>query len=251
MTCASPPSWGRWWAATVESHRIARHPRRQRQASAPTAPFLDLRPGASGGDDRRQREGHALRSARSAAPLARERAPRTSSRSPRRPGAAASVRGSLLRVQVRAGRLHRALDHELREQGIRCTNVCPGGVATDFAMEEGRGRRPDMPELDGMMQAEDVAGRGGLRARASADAPDARDRIPADDRRRVGMIQIGLLSTADIHRAHLAAAAETSSIVAVASRSRAKAEAVAREWGSSACTTPTTSCSSNRGSTPS
>jgi NADP-dependent 3-hydroxy acid dehydrogenase YdfG len=51
----------------------------------------------------------------------------------------------------------RALDHELREQGVRCTNVCPGGVATDFAMEEGRGRRPDMPELAGMMHAEDVA----------------------------------------------------------------------------------------------
>ena len=32
----------------------------------------------------------------------------------------------------------RALDHELREQGIRCTNVCPGGVATDFALEAGR-----------------------------------------------------------------------------------------------------------------
>jgi NAD(P)-dependent dehydrogenase (short-subunit alcohol dehydrogenase family) len=28
----------------------------------------------------------------------------------------------------------RALDHELREQGVRCTNVCPGGVATDFAL---------------------------------------------------------------------------------------------------------------------
>src|SRR5205085_8112573 len=28
----------------------------------------------------------------------------------------------------------RALDHELREHGVRCTNVCPGGVATDFAM---------------------------------------------------------------------------------------------------------------------
>jgi 3-oxoacyl-[acyl-carrier protein] reductase len=48
-----------------------------------------------------------------------------------------------------------ALDHELREQGVRCTNVCPGGVATDFAM--GRGRTPDMPELKGMMRAEDVA----------------------------------------------------------------------------------------------
>ncbi len=49
----------------------------------------------------------------------------------------------------------RALDHELREQGVRCTNVCPGGVATDFAM--GRGRTPEMPELEGMMTAEDVA----------------------------------------------------------------------------------------------
>jgi 3-oxoacyl-[acyl-carrier protein] reductase len=51
--------------------------------------------------------------------------------------------------------LTRALDHELRPQGVRCTNVCPGGVATDFAM--GRGRTPDMPELQGMMSAEDVA----------------------------------------------------------------------------------------------
>ncbi len=49
----------------------------------------------------------------------------------------------------------RALDHELREQGVRCTNVCPGGVATDFALEEGRGRSHDV--LAGMMTAEDVA----------------------------------------------------------------------------------------------
>ena len=49
----------------------------------------------------------------------------------------------------------RALDHELREQGIRCTNVCPGGVATDFALEEGRGRPHEA--LAGMMSAEDVA----------------------------------------------------------------------------------------------
>jgi NAD(P)-dependent dehydrogenase (short-subunit alcohol dehydrogenase family) len=49
----------------------------------------------------------------------------------------------------------RALDHELRERGVRCTNVCPGGVATDFAM--GRGRTPEMPELAGMMSPDDVA----------------------------------------------------------------------------------------------
>jgi NAD(P)-dependent dehydrogenase (short-subunit alcohol dehydrogenase family) len=51
--------------------------------------------------------------------------------------------------------LTRALDHELREHGVRCTSVCPGGVATDFALEEGYGRPPEV--LEGMMSAEDVA----------------------------------------------------------------------------------------------
>jgi 3-oxoacyl-[acyl-carrier protein] reductase len=51
--------------------------------------------------------------------------------------------------------LTRALDHELREHGIRCTNVCPGGVATDFALADGYGRPPEV--LEGMMSAEDVA----------------------------------------------------------------------------------------------
>jgi 3-oxoacyl-[acyl-carrier protein] reductase len=49
----------------------------------------------------------------------------------------------------------RAMDHELREHGVRCTNVCPGGVATEFALDDGRGRTPDV--LPGMMTAEDVA----------------------------------------------------------------------------------------------
>lgn len=49
----------------------------------------------------------------------------------------------------------RALEHELRERGIRCTNICPGGVATDFALEPGRGRTHDA--LEGMMSADDVA----------------------------------------------------------------------------------------------
>ena len=50
----------------------------------------------------------------------------------------------------------RSLDHELRNFGIRCTSICPGGVATNFGM--GRGlRTPNMPELDKMMRSEDVA----------------------------------------------------------------------------------------------
>jgi len=49
----------------------------------------------------------------------------------------------------------RSLDHEMRELGVRVTNVCPGGIATEFAM--GTGRTPDMPELEGMMSPEEVA----------------------------------------------------------------------------------------------
>ena len=47
----------------------------------------------------------------------------------------------------------RALDHELRELGVRVTNVAPGGIATDFAM--GSGRTPN--SVEGMMSAEEVA----------------------------------------------------------------------------------------------
>ena len=49
----------------------------------------------------------------------------------------------------------RALDIELREHGVRCSNICPGGVATDFAI--GTGRTEGSPELEGMMSADDVA----------------------------------------------------------------------------------------------
>src|ERR671915_508502 len=49
----------------------------------------------------------------------------------------------------------RALDHELREHGVRATSICPGGVKTDFAI--GTGREHGDPELEQMMSAEDVA----------------------------------------------------------------------------------------------
>jgi NAD(P)-dependent dehydrogenase (short-subunit alcohol dehydrogenase family) len=47
----------------------------------------------------------------------------------------------------------RALDHEMREHGVRCTNVCPGGVATDFALDTGRPQEV----LEGMMSADEAA----------------------------------------------------------------------------------------------
>src|ERR671924_813704 len=49
----------------------------------------------------------------------------------------------------------RALDHELREQGVRATCICPGGVKTDFAI--GAGRDEGDPELDDMLTADEVA----------------------------------------------------------------------------------------------
>jgi len=47
----------------------------------------------------------------------------------------------------------RSLDHELRERGVRATNVCPGGIATDFAMGTGR----EEGSTEGMMSADEVA----------------------------------------------------------------------------------------------
>lgn len=89
------------------------------------------------------------------------------------PHLVASGEGDLVTVASEAGRrglpgeavycaskfgqvgLTRSLDHEMREKNVRCTNVCPGGVATDFALAEGYGRPADV--LPGMMTAEDVA----------------------------------------------------------------------------------------------
>ena len=53
------------------------------------------------------------------------------------------------------GGLAGGVDRELRSKGIRTTVIAPGGVATEFAM--GTGRTPDMPGLDSMLRAEDVA----------------------------------------------------------------------------------------------
>jgi NAD(P)-dependent dehydrogenase (short-subunit alcohol dehydrogenase family) len=47
----------------------------------------------------------------------------------------------------------RSLDHEMREHGVRCTSVCPGGVATDFALDTGRPKEV----LDQMMSADEAA----------------------------------------------------------------------------------------------
>lgn len=48
-----------------------------------------------------------------------------------------------------------ALDHELREKGIRVSVVAPGGVKTEFAF--GTGRTPGDPRLETFLRPEDVA----------------------------------------------------------------------------------------------
>ena len=76
----------------------------------------------------------------------------------------ASVAG--LRAPSRASRVYnaskfgqlgftRSLDHELREQGVRATCICPGGVNTNFAI--GTGRTEGDPALEGMLTADEVA----------------------------------------------------------------------------------------------
>jgi NADP-dependent 3-hydroxy acid dehydrogenase YdfG len=49
----------------------------------------------------------------------------------------------------------RALDHELRERGVRSTCICPGGVHTEFAI--GTGRQEGDPELQEMLTPDEVA----------------------------------------------------------------------------------------------
>jgi len=49
----------------------------------------------------------------------------------------------------------RALDIEFTQQGVRCSNVCPGGVGTDFAI--GAGREEGDPGLADMMTGDEVA----------------------------------------------------------------------------------------------
>ena len=53
--------------------------------------------------------------------------------------------------------LTRALDNELREAGIRATNICPGGVWTNFAIDDERGRTDGSDQLKGMMRPADIA----------------------------------------------------------------------------------------------
>ena len=49
----------------------------------------------------------------------------------------------------------RSLDHELWRRGVRCQMLCPGGVATDFAI--GRGRTYDDPDMANFMKPDEVA----------------------------------------------------------------------------------------------
>jgi NADP-dependent 3-hydroxy acid dehydrogenase YdfG len=51
----------------------------------------------------------------------------------------------------------RSLDHELYRRGVRCSTIAPGGVCTEFAMGDGRGRSPEDADLAGMMRAQEVA----------------------------------------------------------------------------------------------
>jgi 3-oxoacyl-[acyl-carrier protein] reductase len=51
----------------------------------------------------------------------------------------------------------RSLDHELYRRGVRCSTIAPGGVWTEFAMGEGRGRTPGDADLPGMMRAQEIA----------------------------------------------------------------------------------------------
>ncbi len=66
--------------------------------------------------------------------------------------------GEAVYAATKAGQrsLAACLDLEVKARGVRVTTILPGGVRTQFAM--GRGRTPDMPDLDIMLDPADVAG---------------------------------------------------------------------------------------------
>ena len=117
----------------------------------------------------------------------------------------------------------RALDHELREHGVRATNVCPGGIATDFAMGTGRERGLDR----GHDEPEDVADTVALLRHAAAQLADADDELPADDRGLVGMsLRVGSpasASPARVFHAPLIEAVDGLELAAVMTRSPERA----------------------------
>ncbi|MGH2955287.1 MAG: SDR family oxidoreductase [Solirubrobacterales bacterium] len=79
----------------------------------------------------------------------------------------------------------RALDHELRERGVRATCICPGGVNTGFAIGTGR--------TEGRLRARGNADRrrGRRRGPVHGHAPQAHadpdHQLPPDDRGVLGL----------------------------------------------------------------
>ena len=74
----------------------------------------------------------------------------------------------------------RALDHELREQGVRATNIAPGGVNTEFAIGTGREHGDPVAGED-----DERGGRGRvrpLRRHPPAEPTNPDDDLPADER---------------------------------------------------------------------
>ena len=133
--------------------------------------------------------------------------------------------------------LTRALDHELREKGVRCTNVCPGGVAHRLR----DGSRPDARHAGARR---DDGGRrrrrrGHVRPHAAASPPDPRGRPPAGHRDVVGLIAVrtlrwGILSTANIATEKVIPgilAADRCEIVAIGSRDQVRGRAAAERHG--------------------
>ena len=195
-TCATRPRWTPPW------------PRRWREFGGLDAvvanagvgsygPFLELAARAGGRDDRREPQGHAPHGARRA-PAPDRVARATSSRCPPWRGCAASrARPSTTpRSSVSSASRARSTTR-CASSGVRVTNVCPGGIATDFAM--GTGRTPDMPELEGMMSAGGGGRRGLVRRLAPEGAADDDRVVPADERGLVGMtLRLGAAQ----HRRH-------------------------------------------------
>ena len=125
----------------LRRHRHRRRERRRRRVRPVPRPLAR----APRRDDRRQPQGHDLRGTRGAAAPARERRGRHRHARLRGGAARAAVRGRLLRVEVRAGRLHaRARPRAARAAASAARTSAPAASRPTSRSSEGRGRTPDV-----------------------------------------------------------------------------------------------------------
>ena len=215
----------------LRRHRHRRRQRRRRRVRAVPRPAA----GAARGDDRRQREGHALRRPRRRSRTCSRAARATSSRSPRRrAGAGSRSRRSTARRSSRRSASRARSTTSCASTASAARTSAP--AASRPTSPWGAAARPTCPSC----RDDDRRGRGRgrpVRPHAAAQPPHPRDGLPADDGAVMGVDATRSAGASSPRRTSTtscspgAEAPTEVDLIAVASRDAGRAEAYARERG--------------------